>query len=464
MNEFITEAEKKEYLEYTGPDKVFQNYMKGLEELGNTNLSQYQNSVLISGGMVGFDKGLSDFLNTWYGYQKDLFLLSEVTAEFRRYTDEKIRMPHICTPHLLAKEIILLGMELSVTDEIEEFSKSKSYIKDAIYNLEQRYGGRLGNGYAKVWAYYAYQYIDLLLRKIDPRVVVMWNQFYAFHMILEGMCKEKEIPTVYMEFGSVPGTIAIDYDGQMGESEPAYNYKKYRRKKVSRVELSNAGQVLLYLKKSELNRNLQPVLTIKDINLTRYDSKRKTILYMGQNDYESGLYPRNEKSEKYHSPVFESSLKGFEFLSILSIKNNWNLIYKPHPIMIALQKETRENTDCADIVNEVNINSVIDCADVVTTILSQSAYIALIREKPVVMIGYTQLRGKRCTYEAFSKKKIEVQLKNAIKKGYTEKMRLHFRKHIAQLLKYSLYDDGVDRELRFGQNIERLEIKEGVIK
>lgn len=46
------------------------------------------------------------------------------------------------------------------------------------------------------------------------------------------------------------------------------------------------------------------------------------------------------------------------------------------------------------IANNVDINKLIDLATVCVTILSQAAYVALIREKPVVMLGYNQLKEK----------------------------------------------------------------------
>ncbi|WP_335783115.1 hypothetical protein, partial [Campylobacter jejuni] len=96
----------------------------------------------------------------------------------------------------------------------------------------------------------------------------------------------------------------------------------------------------------------------------------------------------------------------------------------------------------------------IDLADVVVTILSQSSYEALMRNKPVVMLGYTHLKHKNCTYEAFAKDDVEQILDKAIKDGFTEEMRKNFHSHIARLLKYYLYDDYVARKFKYGKKIE----------
>lgn len=100
-----------------------------------------------------------------------------------------------------------------------------------------------------------------------------------------------------------------------------------------------------------------------------------------------------------------------------------------------------------------DINDLVDISDVVVTILSQTNYVALIRHKPVVMLGFSQAKGKGFTYEAFEKVKIEKEVQNALKKGFTKEQEQAFLIHIAQVLKYYLYDDLVERDLRYGKQI-----------
>ena len=97
-----------------------------------------------------------------------------------------------------------------------------------------------------------------------------------------------------------------------------------------------------------------------------------------------------------------------------------------------------------------DINELIDLADVAITIRSSSNYIALIRHKPVLMLGYTQTRGQGCTYEAFCKQDIEPQLKKALKYGFSTEQQEAFLIHLARLFRYYLYDDMSDRSIRYG--------------
>lgn len=453
--DYISKEERAEYLAYHSCADVLNNYENGISELKAFDFSPYRNGyTLICGGMVGFDKGILPFLNTWNEHRK-LFLLSEVTAENRRHTREKAKMPFICTPHLLAKEMIITGMDIPVNDSMIQLSTEKKYVSEAVENVTGRHRN-LGNGYAICWAYYAFEYIRYILEQLKPREVILWNEFYAFHHIIRGICMEKEIPLRYMEFGCLPGTFCIERQGQQGESWPAAAPGQFCSQKISFSDFVKTARILKYLRKSRLNRNIQPRNAVDVFQLKHYSPRRKTIVFFGHNEYESGMYPYSDSSQKFHSPVFKNSIEAVLFIKELADKNNWNLIYKPHPIMLSLGHIPEEHLHEIDIVRDVDINKLIDFADITISVISQSAYISLIRKKPVLMLGYTQLKEKECVYEAYDKERIEGELKIGISEGYTLHQRTAFVKHATQLLKYYLYDDLQHRNMEFGQKIENL--------
>lgn len=449
----ITEEEKREYLAYRSYLDVIDNYKSGIDTLREMKLDDYLGCSLLCGAIMAFDKGLSNFINELYKYNTSLFFLSEVTAEKRRYTDKVCNVPHICTPHLLAKEMIILGMDIPVSQDAIKMVSRKEYLLYAEKNVEMRHPN-LGNGYAKMWVYYAYKYIDLLIKKVRPQEVILWNEFYAFHHIIQGYCKEHCIRLRYIEFGCLPGTICIEDFGQQGESMVSRKWFSYRHKYISTKEMKDAINTIQFMQMSGINRNYQPQCDL-DINSLRcYDSRRKTIVYFGQNDFESGLQPYNNNSKKNHSPCFKTTLEALEYLETLCIKNGWNLIFKPHPTMVSLGHNGKSEMNEVGYVDNVNIDSVVDIADVVVTILSQVAYISLIREKPVVLLGYMQLKKKGCAYEAYKIHEIEKKIKRALKKGYTTKQKYYFKRHVSQLLKYYLFDDMTIRAVRYGICIE----------
>ncbi|MDL2302692.1 hypothetical protein LJC58_10150, partial [Lachnospiraceae bacterium OttesenSCG-928-D06] len=184
--------------------------------------------------------------------------------------------------------------------------------------------------------------------------------------------------------------------------------------------------------------------------IINYTAGNPIISFFGHNEYESGIFPYTRNSRQFHSPIFRSSLEALQYLSLISLKNSWNLIYRPHPTMVALG---HCNESPYAYVSKQNLNHLIDRSDVIVTILSQTAYIALIRDKPVVMLGYNQLRGKGCTYEAFNKELIEETIITAIDSGYQLLQKQNFILHCTELLETTLYDDMTKKKVKIGRNL-----------
>ncbi len=442
----------QEYFAYKTPNDVVANFSKQFTETEKSILNLYKGTILISGGMIGFDRGLSDYLNMMYEENHNLFLLSEVTAENRIKTDDKIKMPHICVPHLFAKEMVILDMDIPYTDEMVQYCENEKTLDNALRNLLGRYQGRMTFGYAVNFVWYAYIYVENLLSILKPKKVMLWNQFYAFHMIFESVCKKRRIPVAFMEFGVIPGTLSINETGQMGESPAAINYISYRYKYVNKNDISQGYKVIKYIRDNRIDRNPQP----EDVEeyLKIIDQKRQVFLYLGHNDYEAGTYPYNDRAGKYHSPVFKTSDDTAKYIWKICKEHNWGFIYKPHPLVLAVGRSyDSQDFNGMTIARNCNIISLIRSANVCMTILSQSAYTALINEKPVVMLGYNQLRGKGCTYEAFSEKRIIKCMELALEKGMTIRQKKNFTRHIAVMLKYCLYDDMTLRAIRYGRRL-----------
>lgn len=409
------------------------------------------NNVLVIGDMVSFDKGVCNYLNQ-LSKQLNLVLVSETTWISRERTSAKVRFPFYIVPGVLGKNQYVPHKNIKISADMRKMLEKKTYLGWAVSNWKNRFPD-MGIGYPEMLAFYAQKYYVQVFDLLAPKCIILWNAFHALHHIIEGLAREKNIPVMYMEFGSLPGTFVLETSGQMGESWPATNYEEFKNLEVSSDEMEEAAKIWSYIKKSKLNRNVQPKNTrISDIQ-EKLKPGRPVILYAGQNDYESGLYPYTEHTAQYHSPAFHSSDEAAEYLDHLAAKNNWNLIYKPHPIM-TWAGCARCITKTAILVDDCDLNDLIDMSDITVTILSQTGYISMIREKPTLMLGYTQLKGKGCTYEAFSKEKIDEVILEALENGLTIQMKENFKKHIAQMLKFYLYDDLLDRELRYGRTIE----------
>jgi len=359
---------------------------------------------------------------------------------------------YFIAPELFTKNLYPRHKNISVTDKMSRILKTKDYVRLAAENMADRHWD-IGEGYPEHFACEAYRYLNTVLDTLKPKFVLLWNQFHAFSMIAEGICKERGVKIVYMEFGALPGTYVIESSGQMGESWPTVYYDEFKKLPVTEKDVEAAYGVWDYMRESKLNRRRQPEVDRKDDVLKRLVPGRPTIFFAGQNDYESGLCPYTHRTKVFHSPIFKSTEEAIKYLADLGERKKWNIIYKKHPTMALFEKPSPPPENVIEVDN-VDINDIIDISDVTVTILSQAGYIALIRDKPVVMLGYTQLRGKECAYEAYEEGLIEKTISKAIKNGFTDKQKKAFATHIAQLNKYYLLESSASpKEVRYGGSV-----------
>ncbi|PWW08326.1 hypothetical protein DFQ01_10147 [Paenibacillus cellulosilyticus] len=439
-------------------DSFIKDINSAISNISNGVIDNSKDNILIVGDMVSYDKGICDYLNKLSIDMPDVnfVLLSEATYVGRARTAAKILFDFIITPTLFGKNRYVKGQRLVMTKEVVSAIEKNEYLAEAIDNLKTRHP-EMGDGYAEVLLYWASKYFQELIDSYKPKAIILWNKFHALHHVFTNLSMKNGITPLFMEFGALPGTFVVENLGQMGESYPAKHWENFKNLDVNDKDLNEAERVLQLLRKSKLNRNIQPINNMKNELLGKIDSSKPIIFYAGQNDFESGLYPYTHETKESHSPIFKSSNEAAVYLAKLAEKNGWNFIYKPHPLMLILNKDVAgaipENTI---VVSDIDINDMVDLSDLTITILSQTGYVSSIRRRPTLMLGYTQLRGKGCSYEAFTLENIEETINIALKNGFTSEQEAQFGKHVAQLIKYYLYDDRVKKELHFGRSIEQL--------
>lgn len=455
--------EDKDFVYYGKVVNNAKKIEKLIEELKNSmvqfkaNYQQYNNATLIFGSMISFDKNSYRLYNEAFNLlsNKNKFLLiSETHAVEEKAQKGMIEFPYFCLPLMLWQNFHLVegGFgKIAIPDVVANYIKEKDYRVNALVDFKGK-NNNIAHGYAENFIYYADLYLREMFDFICPKKVLIWNQFYPFHILIKSICAEKNIDILYMEYGVLPGTYLVERMGQMGESYPATHSEEFQKLDITDIDVKKAKEVYEYLHKSGINRKEQPVSDELDRAKKRIKKERPIIVYAGQNDYESGLYPYTEHTKKYHSPIFKGSEDAALFLYEIAKKNDWNFIYKPHPLCIKSKDNGTNLPEEAIVIEKCNINELVEWADINVTILSTVGYVSLIRRRPIVMLGYTQLKDKGCTYQAFSKELVEEEIKKALEFGYTKKQEEEFIMHIARLIKYYLYDDMAERDIRFGKD------------
>ncbi|HFP7643457.1 TPA: hypothetical protein ACHD23_001608, partial [Campylobacter jejuni] len=441
----------KDKLELKKQKQSLQKNIQGLFEFSGKCFDDAleKKDFIFLGHFASFDKGVCRYISNAI-QSKSVLVVSTTPWLKKEFVQNKLKMPSIIVPKATFNRGYDRNVDLNNLTESEKYILAQNpRLKEISLRMKLQYKD-MGKNYPDKMAIFLFQYFDILLEKTSPKKAFIWNKFNATHEIFHLVCLKRNIQCVFMEFGVIPGTFNFDLQGQMGESWIANHTSDFNDLTINSNDLENAKKVLKYIYKEKLCRNLQPKNNLIDNIKKEIKKDCPTIVYFGQNDFEAGMIPCNQHVVKYHSPWSVDSNDACRVLSEICIKNDWNFIYKPHPNLEWLEEKKSEIIDARG----VDIHELIDLADVVVTILSQSSYEALIYDKPVVMLGYTHLKHKNCTYEAFAKDDVEQVLDKAIKDGFTEEMRENFHSHIARLLKYYLYDDYVARKFKYGKKIE----------
>jgi hypothetical protein len=282
-----------------------------------------------------------------------------------------------------------------------------------------------------------------VVNRIQPRLCIAWHQFFSFHYALPGLLAELGIPLLYAEFGPLPGTIIFDRGGQMAESEIATRSEEFLRTPVTDAELDAAAKFIARVRAEQRTRKPQPApgAVREALRARGMGEGTPVIFYAGQYDCRTGMRPRMLPNAKLHSPWFKSTLDSIEYLSALAKKNGWIVLFKPHPLAAISQTQLAQlpAADRLVCVPHASIFECMDVAKVVTTIVSQVSYMALIHRKPCVMLGRNQISGKGCAYEPDSKEAIEESFRTALSHGQTASQESAFCRHVAQLLKTAVF-------------------------
>ncbi len=439
--------------------RTFDDFVSEIEAIA----PMYQQKTLLFHGFYLPDKRKDLIVNVSRQIAEDdprnrVLLLNHAVSDseaYRLFREQILPVDSLAIPDLICDpwSVLVNTPGVRPDDGMRKLMEEKPYLRIAIESAAAALPG-LTADYAETLMCEAYRCYDAVLGKLNIAAVNIWCEFKYNHYLFTEMCRERGIPVSFSEFGSLPGTVVLDREGQMGESRPALHPEEFNELPVTHNDLDCAEKIVDYLKSSGINRREQPDSADNSELRARLKPGRPVILFAGQFDQDSGLVPYTENSRKYHSPVYRSTLEANLALAEIAERRGWNYIFKPHPMAV---DEVRVSKLPKNViyVDDININDIIDIADVVVTILSSTVYVSLVRDTASVMLGYNQIHGKGCAYEALRAEDVETVLCEAVEKGYTPEMRQAFLRHVARMQKYYLYNDCATRSpIRYGRDLK----------
>jgi hypothetical protein len=274
-----------------------------------------------------------------------------------------------------------------------------------------------------------------------PSYVFLWNQFNALHRHFAHILDARGISYGFFHDGLLPGSIALDFDGEMGESWVTQDTEKFQNINVSSENRGRAQGFLDALALRNVARHTQQDdISVSDALEAIQKNDRPIIFYAGQVDWHAGIQP-NGPERLCHSPFYTSTLEALAHLDAAAGRLGAFIVFKPHP----LSKDRYTYLEASDypntlIINSTTLESCMDAADIVTTIASQTSYVALMAGKSVMMLGRNQITGKGITYDLTSRDGLEKLILTALQDPLAETRRDMLADHVARLEQAYLYD------------------------
>ncbi|MCF7943182.1 MAG: glycosyltransferase [Spirochaetia bacterium] len=283
------------------------------------------------------------------------------------------------------------------------------------------------------------------------KLVLIWHQFRPLGHIMQYLCMKYDIPYFFIEWGVLPGTLSVDKLGQMALSHVTKLDIEEQREKTNPISYKRAACYLAFANLNNFRRrvNKNEIVDLDEITNFQKLNGKKIIFFAGANDPYAGIGSDKDPYFKKHSPLglntFESVVELLKFAEEIG----FFIIFKPHPHS---PEETEKQKDILRKYNafitvgrEFSFNSCIENADLIVTTVSQTAYAALIKSKPVLLLGKMQLSNKGCCWELHKLRDLKVKLLSSLKYGLLEEQRRNFILHVSYLIEHELfsYDGGV---------------------
>lgn len=337
-------------------------------------------------------------------------------------------------------------------DNIEDW-----ILEDTIRSLQIEY--RCTERAARAVANLLYSYFSEVVEFYKPDIILFWCVTNPLGKLMQNICRYKKIPMSGIEWGVLPGTITFDFCGHMGESWVAREKDYFNDLAIEQKDVEIAKKYLSVATSDELSRN-KPCEVSQDVLAKVNDLRqhgKKIVLFMESNSAHSGNTYANEQRAKIHSPYFIDDSKAYDrLLEICKKHSDWHILYKPHPISITRGIQSNIDETCTTVVYAGGLNEVLELADLSVTILSQSAYVSMLKGIPVLMLGNIQINGSGAVYTIENVADLEENLSCALEQGITEKQQKAFEEHVARLLKYYVF--------AFDKRVSTRNIKEMAIK
>lgn len=316
---------------------------------------------------------------------------------------------------------------------------------------------------ARAVANLVYLYFSEALNFYRPDLVMLWGFLSPWGKMIKNICDWRGIPICSLEWGILPGTVAFDFCGHMADSWITKNSEYFNNLSIEKNDIEEAKNYLKIADRPELCRNIAKKIAddVYEYILQLKRDGKKIILYMESNSAHSGNMLYDNNRAKWHSPFFDDDCDAYaSILALCKRHSDWHIVYKPHPISLTRGIRTKIDENCTTVIKTGGLNEILELSDMSITILSQGAYVSLIKNVPVLLLGRLQLNSSGAAYTLSDVDDIEISIERALTDRITEQQRKLFLEHVARVLKYYVYSANPEIKIQdstiMGENLLKI--------
>lgn len=298
-----------------------------------------------------------------------------------------------------------------------------------------------------------YCYYKKAVSIIRPSKIIIWGNWHRESYILGHIAEVRGIRHGYLEHGWIPGTNQFDPYGIAGQGEYAVVPDVLEKISIKEEDLSAAQRVTDYIKARQLDTRVFYETRADRLEMEKLDPTKKTIFLVGMDELGMEMNPYSRYWRQYISSIYLSVKEVLDDLLEICTENKLNLIFKPHPGNTILNLN-EDDYNRMIYVKDMSIDRLIQISDVVVSIASAVDYKVLMYEKPLVQVGITGLRGKKCSYEVARREDLGKEISMALRHGMTMEQKRNYDQFLARLLKKYLWDDMSEKEISYGLTLD----------
>ncbi len=216
---------------------------------------------------------------------------------------------------------------------------------------------------------------------------ILWNGMHGIYSVLAQYFKNERIPFLVAEYSAIRNLYSID--------ESLYGSEVLSECKLSNIDFPSRLD-LKYLENYIIPRYDNQLANNDEIQMLAHDVRKK-ILYLGVWDEAAGLTePNSCEQQREVSPIFRSSYEAVVAVADNVVGDeNILLIIKPHPNCTREEKHQLKllaaKHDYLYLDANIVVYDLIKIVDVVITISSTLAFVALYHRKPLILLGRERL-------------------------------------------------------------------------